>query len=95
MKKKSKEQSVKRWAFIFTLFFCAWLLLFMLVTTNVIPFSRCGSWEGEPWVSHCDAPYWEGWNAVPIWLGILAFLGAIFAFVGLIRAHTAQRSGKK
>ncbi len=95
MKKSGKHITVKKWAVIFTSLFTIWFTLFMLVTTNFFPFSRCGSWEGEPFVSHCDAPYWEGWDALPIWIGVIAFIGAAISFVGLIRAHNARNLEKK
>lgn len=95
MTKRKSNQAVKMWAAIFTTMFTTWLLLFVLVTSNVFPYSRCASWEGEPLLSHCDAPYWEGWDALPIWIGVAAFIGAVVSFVGLMQAHSKQKGKKR
>jgi phosphatidylglycerophosphate synthase len=93
-KQKLHAKRVQKWAIAFTASLLLWATLFALIMSNVIPFSRCAAWEGEPGVSHCDAPNWEGWSAFAIWVGVAAFVVAIASFIMLVVSHNASK-GKR
>lgn len=70
--------------------------LFGIVTSvfnNWIPMERCAAWEGEPFLSNCDAPYYTPFGNLLIWLAVAAFF--ILPFAVYLLAKNEAKVNKK
>jgi len=94
MAKQKQYLTVKSATFAYVGLLVTWICILALFTADIIPMKDCWAWEGEPWMSHCDAPIYSGFAWLMIWVGVFAFLASGIALIFLLYAHTEEKQQK-